>query len=94
MTYRSTSIVAELDGKWTVTGNLTIRDITHPVPVSVRITGIVDDPWGNIRVGIQAFAQVNRKDFGLLADLERESGGILLGKDVFITIESEGLLQK
>ena len=87
MAYRSTTIVAELDGQWTVEGNLTIRDVTLPVPLSVRLTGIVDDPSGNIRVGIHAHAQVSRRDFGLLADLERESGGMLLGKDVVITVE-------
>lgn len=94
MTYRSTTIVAELDGHWTVEGKLTIRDVTLPVPLSVRITGIIDDPSGNIRVGIHALAQVSRRDFGLLADLERESGGMMLGKDVVITVDAEALLQK
>lgn len=94
MTYWSTAIVAELDGQWTVEGNLTIRDVTLSVPLSVRLTGIVDDPMGNIRVGIHARAQASRRDFGLLADLERETGGMLLGKDVVITVESEALLQK
>jgi len=94
LTYRGAKIVAELDGHWTVEGNLTIRNVTLPTPLSVRITGIVDDPFGNIRVGIQALAQVSRRDFGLLADLERENGGVLLGKDVVITVEAEGLLEK
>lgn len=94
MTYRSITIVAELDGQWIVEGNLAIRDVTVPVPLSVRLTGIIEDPMGNIRVGIHARAQVSRRDFGLLADLERESGGMLLGKDVVITVESEALLQK
>jgi polyisoprenoid-binding protein YceI len=94
MTYRSTAIVAELDGQWTVEGTLTIRDVSVHVPLSVRITGIIDDPMGNVRVGIHAHAQASRRDFGLLADLERESGGMLLGKDVDITVDAEALLQK
>ena len=60
----------------------------------MRITGIIDDPMGNIRVGIHALAQASRRDFGLLADLERESGGMMLGKDVVITVDAEALLQK
>jgi len=94
MTYQSTTIAAELDGQWTIEGTLTIRDVSVPVPLSVRITGIIDDPMGNVRVGIHARAQASRRDFGLLADLERESGGMLLGKDVVITVDAEALLQK
>jgi polyisoprenoid-binding protein YceI len=94
MAYRGTNIIAELDGLWTVAGNLTIRDVTSPVPLSVRITGITVDTQDNIRVGIHAQAHASRIDFGLLADLEKENGGVKIGKDVAITIDSEALLQK
>jgi polyisoprenoid-binding protein YceI len=93
MTYRSTMITAELDGQWTVAGNLTIRDVTSSVPLSVRITGITGDAQDTIRVGIHAEALARRSDFGLLADLEKENGGIKIGKDVVITIDTEALLQ-
>jgi polyisoprenoid-binding protein YceI len=42
--YRSTNIVAELDGQWTIEGQLTIRNITVPVTLSASITGIINDP--------------------------------------------------
>jgi hypothetical protein len=48
---------------------------------------------GNVRAGLQARAEVSRKDFGLLADLEREHGGLIVGKDVLISIEAEALRQ-
>lgn len=94
MTYESAKIVAELDGRWTVEGRLTIRDVTQLVPLSVNITGIIEDPQGDVRVGIHAHAKASRRDFGLLADLEQESGGILVGKDVLITVYAEALRQK
>ena len=94
MTYGSAKFVAELDGLWTVEGRLTIRDVTQPVPLSVNLTGIIEDPQGDVRVGIHAHATVSRRDFGLLTDLERESGGILVGKDVTITVFAEALRQK
>jgi polyisoprenoid-binding protein YceI len=94
MTYRSVHVVPELDERWTIDGMLTIRDIALPVPLTMFVTGIVEDPTGNLRVGIHATAYASRKEFGLLADLERESGGVLLGKDVSITIDAEALLQK
>ena len=47
---------------------------------------------GNIRVGMRATAHASRIAFGVLAKLERESGGVLLGKDFPITIDAEALL--
>jgi polyisoprenoid-binding protein YceI len=91
MSYRSTAIEAELDGGWTVDGTLTIRDVTLAVPLAARFTGIVDDQWGNRRLGIHAHARVSRRAFGLLTDLERESGGVVFGKDVHLTIDAEVL---
>ena len=56
MKYRSATIVTELDGHWTAEGTLTIRDVSVNVSLSVRITGIIDDSSGNIRVGIHALS--------------------------------------
>lgn len=94
MTYRSSRIVAELDGRWTVEGHLTIRNVTQPVSLLMTISGIVEDPQGNVRVGIHSHAQVSRRDFGLLADLEQESGGVMMGKDVAISVYAEALRQR
>lgn len=94
MRYRGTSVTPEFDGRWSVDGTLMIRQVTLSVPLSLFITGIVEDPMGNIRVGVHATAQASRKAFGLLTDLERESGGVLLGKDIFISVDAEALLQK
>jgi polyisoprenoid-binding protein YceI len=93
MTFHSTGIIPELDGQWTVEGELTIRDITRPVSLSVNITGLIIDPSGKVRVGIRVHAQAARRDFGLLADLEQESGGATYGKDISISVATELLLQ-
>ena len=47
------------------------------------------DPWGNVRIGLEATTKIDRKDFGLTWNTALETGGILVGETVHITIEAE-----
>jgi polyisoprenoid-binding protein YceI len=47
------------------------------------------DPWGNTRIAIPATTKINRKDFGLTWNAALETGGILVGDDVTITLDVE-----
>lgn len=51
------------------------------------------DPTGVMRVGSLATTKINRKDFGLTWNKALETGGVLVGDDVEITIDVE-LMQK
>lgn len=93
MTFVGTGIKTELDGLFTIDGALTVRDITRPIVLKLEYGGIINDPWGNIRAAFQARAEINRREFGLLADLERETGGLLVGKDVSIDVSAEIIYQ-
>jgi polyisoprenoid-binding protein YceI len=93
MTYRSTGVTVEPRGHMTVEGELTIRDITRPVSIDAAFNGIVNDPWDNTRVAFSGSAKISRRDFGLMTDLMRETGGLLVGKDILIYIATELLLQ-
>jgi hypothetical protein len=52
-------------------------------------TPAIKDPWGNQRVGGQASTKINRKDFGLVWNAALESGGVVVGDEVEITIDVE-----
>jgi polyisoprenoid-binding protein YceI len=93
MTYHSIGVIAEPRGHLTVEGELTIRDITNIVSIDAVFSGIVDDPWGNTRIAFNGNTKVSRKDFGLMTELMRETGGLLVGKDIIINIATELLLQ-
>ncbi|HEX6941941.1 MAG TPA: YceI family protein [Gemmatimonadaceae bacterium] len=77
------------ESKFSLHGNLLIRGITRPVTLYVVNEGRVRDPWGNERVGYTASAKINRKDFGLEWNVALEAGGVLVGDEVRITIETE-----
>jgi polyisoprenoid-binding protein YceI len=88
MTFKSTSVSGIGSGELTVTGNLTIRDVTRPVDFSVEgPTPPAKDPWGNTRVAISATTKISRKDFGLTWNSALETGGVLVGDDVTITLD-------
>jgi polyisoprenoid-binding protein YceI len=72
-----------------VLGDLTIRDVTRPATLDVEGTGRLRDPWGNERAGYAATTRINRKDFGLNWNQALETGGVLVGDDVRISLEVE-----
>jgi polyisoprenoid-binding protein YceI len=86
MTYRSTAVERTAAG-WRVLGDLTIRDVTLPVPMDVEFLGAIADPWGNTKSAFSARAEIDREAFGLTWNVALESGGVLVGKKVAIEIE-------
>ena len=90
LAFRSTSIGLVRDGELAVEGNLTIRGVTRKVTLTAEgPTPPTKDPWGNTRVAVAATTKINRKDFGLTWNAALETGGILVGEDVTITLDVE-----
>jgi polyisoprenoid-binding protein YceI len=90
MTFRSTKVVQKSVGEGTVEGELTIRDVTKSVVFDVTgPTEQTKDPWGNLRVGVEATTKISRKEFGLTWSAPLEAGGVMVGDEVTITLEVE-----
>ncbi len=89
MTFKSTHIEKKGDG-FAVTGDLTIHGVTKPAILVVEeVSEPAKDPWGNTRIGLTASTKINRKDFGLTWNTALETGGVLVGEDVAITLDVE-----
>jgi polyisoprenoid-binding protein YceI len=90
MTFHATKIVSRGDGRYDVTGDLTIRGVTRNLTLQVEsLTPEIKDPDGQLRRGASASARIEREDFGLTWNAVLESGGFLVGDDVDITIDVE-----
>jgi polyisoprenoid-binding protein YceI len=77
-----------------ITGDLTIRGVTREVTFDAEgPTPSVKDPWGNVRAGITASTKIDRKDFGVAFNALTETGGVMVGNEVKITIEAELIQQ-
>ena len=81
MTFRSTDVSRD-DDEWTITGDLTIKDVTRPVTIEFEETGTAVDPFGNTRVGFEGDVTVNRKDWGLSWNAALETGGVLVSEKI------------
>ena len=90
----STKVANAGEGRLKVTGNLTIHGVTKEVVLDVEgPSPAVKDPWGNTKSGASATTKINRKDFGLTWNKALETGGMVVGEEVLITLEVE-LLKK
>jgi polyisoprenoid-binding protein YceI len=88
LTFQSTSVKRTGDDELAVTGDLTLHGVTREVVFNVEgPTAPGKDPWGNTRVGLSAVTKINRKDFGLTWNSALETGGILVGDEITITLD-------
>jgi len=77
------------DEMYELTGDLTIKDVTKPITLTVEYGGIMTDPWGNVKSGFSLSGKINRKDWGLNWNAALEAGGVLVGEDVKISGDIE-----
>ena len=94
ISFKSTKVTDANDTGAKMEGLLTIHGVEKPVVLDVAIHGVGKDPWGNTRAGFTATTKINRKDFGLNWNEALEAGGVLVGEEVEINLEIEGILKK
>ena len=88
LSFHSTRVHRGSDGGLVVEGELTIHGVTRKVAFDVEgPTAPGKDPWGKSRIGLSATTKINRKDYGLTWNAALETGGILVGDEVTITLD-------
>ena len=93
ITFKTTS-VSDIDDAAKASklhGVLTIHGVEKPVVLEAAFLGSGKDPAGNQRAGFHASTTINRKDFGLNWNKALEAGGFLVGDEVTIDIDAEGV---
>jgi polyisoprenoid-binding protein YceI len=90
MTFVSKKVAKAGKNRLKVTGDLTLHGVTRQVVLDVDpLSKESKDPWGNIRRGTTASTRIDRKDFGLTWNKGLETGGVLVGDEILITLEIE-----
>jgi polyisoprenoid-binding protein YceI len=91
LTFKSTKVAPAGGDKLAVTGDLTIRDVTKPVTISVERLGKAKDPWGKTKLAFNGRVAIQREEFGAKWNQALETGGFLVGKEVEIDLELQAV---
>lgn len=93
ITFKSTQVTEVTPTSAKLHGQLTIHGVEKPVVLDLAIHGEGKDPWGNLRSGFTATTTINRKDFGIMWNTVAEAGQLLVGDEVEVILEVEGVAQ-
>ena len=89
MTFKGRGVLGDVNDRFKLIGDLTIRGTTREVTLDVTLEGSGNDPGGNERRGYSATGKIDRRDFGLTWNQAIEAGGVAVGHDVKIVINTE-----
>jgi polyisoprenoid-binding protein YceI len=90
ITFHSTKVERNNDGSLKVTGDLTIRGVTKTAVLTASLPkSPIKDPWGLQRTAVAASTKINRQDYGVAWNQKLDSGGVVVGDDVNISLDVE-----
>ena len=84
--FKSTSFKKVDNDEYTLTGDLTIKDITKPITLKVEYGGTATDFYGNLKAGFEVVGKVSRKEYGLLWNGITETGSIVVGDEIKLVL--------
>jgi polyisoprenoid-binding protein YceI len=79
---------------WQLAGELTMKNVTRPVPLHVNYLGTGDGPFGDIRAGFHVTTQLDRDQFGIIWNQSLLAGVFAVGRTLRVTIDIEAVYQQ
>jgi polyisoprenoid-binding protein YceI len=86
ITFVSHAIAVKGQDRYDVTGTLTMRGVAKEVVIPISFLGTATDPWGNQKIAFEGEVTLNRKDYGLNWNAAIETGGVLVGDEVKVSL--------
>ncbi len=93
ITFKSSSFVKADDEHYTLSGDLTIRDVTKPITLKVEYSGMAVDPYGQIKTGFVIEGTIKRSEYGLKWNAITEAGSIVVSDDIKLHAEVQLIKQ-
>lgn len=87
LTFTGKSFTKINENNYELTGDLNIRGVAKEIKLPVEFSGLMQDPWGNTKVGLNIEGKINRKEWGLNWNSALETGGVLVSEEVKLIID-------
>lgn len=87
--FQSTKVTGK-GRKLVMHGDLTMKGVRKTIAIPFTLSGPIEDPWKNTRIGLEGSLQIDRKEFGV----GTETPDAIVGEKIEVKISYEGTLQK
>jgi polyisoprenoid-binding protein YceI len=87
--FRTVRVTARHGATFTVLGDLTIKDVTREVELTLELEGVGMSPYGKQVLGFSLTGEIDREEFGITYNMILETGGVMIGKTIKIDISGE-----
>ncbi len=94
ITFKSTRIEKKGKDDFIAHGDFTLHGVTKTVALPFKLYGAIKDPWGKMRIGVEAGLTINRQDYGVAWSQKLDNGGLVVANDVKIALFVEAVKQE
>ena len=92
ITFVSKKMIPDGKDQWKITGDLTLHGVTKEVTLDMESSPAeAKDPFGKLRRGASATTTIKRSDFGITMNVALETGGVMLGDEIRVHLDVEGI---
>jgi polyisoprenoid-binding protein YceI len=91
ITYTGTHVVPADGDRWTVHGELSLKDVRRPVALHLTYLGTGPDPWGGVRAAFRATTELRRGDFSMAYDPILPAGVAAIGATLRVTLDVQAV---
>jgi polyisoprenoid-binding protein YceI len=89
--FASTAVRTLEDGRYELTGDLTLHGITRPVALEVEVDGAGPDPMGGERISLVGRGEIDRTEFGITWNNTIANGALVVGEKVRLVLTVEAV---
>jgi len=91
ITFKTKRVEKGGSGQPVLIADFTMRGVTKELRLPAKMSKPTKDPWGGVRVGLEAKTKLNRKDYGINYHEVLETGAMAVGEEVELEINTEAV---
>jgi polyisoprenoid-binding protein YceI len=91
ITYTGTHVVPAGTDRWTVHGELSLKDVRRPVELDLHYLGTGPDPWGGTRAAFRATTELRRSDFSITYNQVLSAGITAIGTTLRVELDIQAV---